>query len=253
MLLRLIRKLALYTTEIQEAGLFAFMFDSRIYTTFCGSPLYFVMLPFVGVLLTITSIINGYRLVRASNKNFDSWFGFITSVGCALLASIALYGTALSTAYEFTFAVGPWLFLGSVVLAFFHQSLMLGLNAYRVYECIKGSAQQMNYVQASFNNLFMLGFLTAVTGAIIFVMLSPAAPALGSVFALAAASFTLINIGWRILPHNWKLFIKEVLLLGKPDELRPQPEVSNSLQVDSILNLKNAVESTATAFFRFND
>ena len=105
------------------------MADSRIYLAFCG---YTLILYYVaddrGVLLTFLAVINGYKLAKASNKNFDKWFQFIISAACAVLASVSLYGTALSTAYDMAFLAGPWYFFSSIVLASFHQLVMLGLN-----------------------------------------------------------------------------------------------------------------------------
>lgn len=219
MLIRWIQRAVLHIKEIQDAGLFALMADSRIFIAFNGSPLYFVMLPFLGFLLTVMAVINGYYLAKSANKNFDKWFGFITSAICALLASISLYGAALATAYEFSFAAGPWFFLSSVVLVSLHQMVMLGLNSYRAYESLKGSVQRMHYIQAIINNLFNLGLAAAITGSIFFVMLFPVAPVLGSAFALTAVALTLLNMAWRLLPSNWKQMIKNILFLGKPESL----------------------------------
>ncbi|CEG56485.1 hypothetical protein [Legionella fallonii] len=237
MLVRLIQKLALYTKEVQDTVLFGLMSDSQLFSALSASPILYTMLPFIGILMTITAIINGYHLAKASNKNFDQWFNFITSVGCAILASISLYGAALAAIYDFTFVAGPWFFFGSSALAFMHQSVMFGLNLYRAYESLSGSAQRMHYVQAALNNLFMMGLLTAVIGAVTFVMLFPAvAPALGSVFALTAVAFTLLDIAWRVIPHNWKLFIKGLLFLGKPESTLPQAEVANAPELVSTLD-----------------
>jgi hypothetical protein len=104
-----------------------------------------------------------------------------------------------------------------VVLAFSHQLVMLGLNGYRAYEALRDTSQRMHYIQAALNNLFNLGLLTGIVGAVVFVMLTPIAPFVGSVCALTAVSFTLANMVWRVLPHNWKLSIKGFLYLGKPE------------------------------------
>lgn len=219
----LFQKAVLYIKEIQEAGLFALMANSRIFIIFSFTPLYYVMLPFIGLLVTVLAVMNGYHLAQASNKNFDKWFGFISSTTCAVLASVSLYGAALSTVYGVAFLAGPWFFLSSVVLASCHQLVMLVLNGYRAYESSEGSSQRMHYIQAALNNLFILGLLTAAVGTVAFVMLFPIAPILGTVFALTAASLTLVNILWRILPHNWKQSIKGLLHLGKPELLEQEP------------------------------
>ncbi len=238
MLVRLIQKFASYTKEVQDTILFGLMSDARLFSALSASPILYVTMPFIGILMTITAIINGYRLAKASNKNFDQWFNFLTSLGCAILASISLYGGAIAGVYDFTFAAGPWLFFASSALAFFHQTVMLGLNAYRAYESPSGSAQRMHYVQAAVNNLFLMGLLTAVLGALTFVMLFPAvAPALGSALALTAVGFTLAHIAWNVLPHNWKLFIKGLLFLGKPEATpTPQDEIVNTPELEGALN-----------------
>ncbi len=230
MSVRWVQRAVQYIKEIQEVGFFALMSDSRIFMFFTGTPLYYVMLPFMSFLLTVSALINGYHLLKARNKNLDQWFGFITSAICAILASISFYGSAIATAYSLSFVAGPWFFLGSVLVAAFHQLTMLGLNGYRAYESPQGSAQRMHYIQAALNNLFALGLLTAVVGAVAFVMLFPIAPAVGSAFALTAVAFTLLNILWRFIPHNWKLSIKELLYLGKPEATeREQPAISSEL------------------------
>ncbi|MCL9684375.1 hypothetical protein [Legionella maioricensis] len=230
MSVRWIQRAVQYVKEVQDVGFFALMSDSRIFMFFTGTPLYYVMFPFMGFLLTISALFNGYHLAKARNKNLDQWFGFITSAVCAVLASISLYGAAISTAYGLSFAAGPWFFFSSVLVAAFHQLAMLGLNGYRAYESLQGSAQRMHYIQAVINNLFVLGLLTAVVGAVAFVMLFPVAPAVGSAFALTAVTFTLLNILWRFTPHNWKLSIKGLLHLGKPEPIeQEQPTESSEL------------------------
>ena len=213
----IVQRAVLYIKEIQEVGLFAVMADSRLFMAFGGSPLYYVMLPFIGLLSSVLAVINGYQLAKASNKNFDKWFGFVVSAICAVLASVSLYGAALSTAYGLAFAAGPWFFLASVSLAFCHQLVMLGLNGYRAYESFKGSSQRMHYIQAALNNLFNLGLLTGVIGAVVFVMLSPIAPLVGSICAITAVTFTFTNIVWRVLPPSWKRTIKGLFYLEKPE------------------------------------
>ncbi|MDI1351733.1 MAG: hypothetical protein PSV35_03035, partial [bacterium] len=53
-------------------------------------------------------------------------------------------------------------------------------------------------------------------GAVVFVMLTPIAPAVGSAFALTAVVLTGVNLLWRMIPYNWKQAIKHALHLGKP-------------------------------------
>ncbi|KTD51179.1 hypothetical protein [Legionella quateirensis] len=216
MVLGIVQKAIAYTKEVQDIGLFGVMADSRLFAAFSGSPFYYVMLPFIGILLTLSAAISGYQLALAENKNFDKWFGFIMSGVGAVLASVSLYGSVIASALNLTFAAGPWLFLSSVVLAGLHQGIMLGINAYRAYESLSGSVQRMHYIQASLNNAFILGLLTAVSGAITFVMLTPVAPVLGTACALTALLITGVNLVWRMIPHNWKLSIKEFFHLNKP-------------------------------------
>ncbi|BCA95849.1 hypothetical protein TUM19329_22100 [Legionella antarctica] len=229
MSVRWIQKAVQYIKEIQDVGFFALMADSRIFMFFTGTPLYYVMLPFMGLLLTVTALINGYNLLKARNKNLDQWFGFIISAVCAVLASISLYGAAISTAYGLSFLAGPWFFFSSVLVAAFHQLAMLGLNGYRAYESPQGSAQRMHYIQAALNNLVVLSLLAAVVGAVAFVMLFPVAPAVGSAFALTAVACTVLNILWRFIPHNWKLSVKGLLGLGKPEATEQEPTESSEL------------------------
>ncbi|MGL5742058.1 MAG: hypothetical protein ACRCXC_05670 [Legionella sp.] len=91
-------------------ALFATMIKVEWATAFSASPLYYVMLPFIGLLLTLSALINGYHLAKASNRNFDLWFLFVASVVCAALASVSLYGSAIAMALGFSFAAGPCFF-----------------------------------------------------------------------------------------------------------------------------------------------
>lgn len=219
-----IQKVVAYVKQVQDIALFATMADSRWYAAFGASPLFFVMLPFIGLLMTINALVNSYHLVQALNKNIDTWFSFIASALCAGLASISLYGGAISVFMGASFATGPWFFFSSLMVALTHQSLMLGINFYRAYESLPGSSQRMHHLQAALNNLFIFGLLAAITGSVVFIMLFPAvAPAVGVVCAMAAVGFTVLDILWRALPHNFKLAIKGALHLGKPDLTQVHP------------------------------
>lgn len=74
-----------YIRETQEVALFSTMADTRWYSAFGGSPLFFIMLPFIGILLTLNALMNAYKLIQASNKNLDKWFNLIISATCAFL------------------------------------------------------------------------------------------------------------------------------------------------------------------------
>jgi hypothetical protein len=245
----MLQKAVLYIKETQDIGLFGVMADSRWFAAFSGSPFFFVMLPFIGILLTVLAAINGYQLAIAENKNFDKWFGFAISGVCAALASISLYGAVIATSLGVAFAAGPWFFLGSVVLAGIHQGVMLGLNLYRAYESLSGSSQRMHYIQAALNNSFILSLLTAISGAAIFVMLTPVAPIVGSACAIAAVAITGINMLWRLIPHNWKLSIKEYLHLGKPDLVLNEEQIHLSIKSYNVASFHSPLISSHTRLF----
>lgn len=218
MFLKFFRKALANIREVFDMGLFAMMSDEDIFYIFNGSPLFFVLLPVLGFLITLQALVNGYELLKAANKNFDKWLGFIVSTLCAALASISLYGAAASAYFELNFAIGPWFFLASIGVALAHQLAMMGVNLYRVFESLPNSSQRAHYIQAVLNNLFTSGLLAFVAGAVAFVMISPVAPAFGAACALTVVGFTAASILWRIIPHNWKLGIKAVFGLGKPNE-----------------------------------
>lgn len=207
-----------YIRETQEVALFSTMADTRWYSAFGGSPLFFIMLPFIGILLTINALLNVYKLTKAYNKNLDQWLNLIISVSCAVLASISLYGAVLSAFLGVSFAAGPWFFLSSLSLAFTHQTVMMGINFYRAYESWSDRSQRMHYVQAALNNLFVLGLLSAAVGSVLFIMLFPSiAPTLGIACAMSAATLTLFDMMWHTLPHNGKVWIKGAFHLGKAE------------------------------------
>lgn len=215
-----LQKAITYIRETQEIALFITMADTRLSAMFRISPLFYITLPFIGFLLTVNAIINGYKLAKASNRNFDQWSLFLTSAVCAVLASISLYGAALSKLFSFSFAAGPWFFFSSLALSLGHQLVMLALNSYRAYESPQNSTQRMHYVQAAFNNLFVISFLAAALGAVVFALLFPIVPALGTVFSLAAVVFTGVDILWRMIPHEIKKSIKGWFYLSKPNVIQ---------------------------------
>ena len=135
------------------------------------------------------------------------------------------------------FAAGPG-FPGFVAAATFHQLVMLGLNAYRMIENPDDSDQMRHYTQAVFNNLFSLGLLTAVTGAVVFVMISPVAPAVGSACALTAVFFTSLNIVWRIIPTPWKDYLKGHFELANTNDLGEE----ESLELVELVSESPALE-----------
>ncbi|KTD78392.1 hypothetical protein [Legionella waltersii] len=211
MITGMLRKGILYIKGIQDVGLFATMGYSKWFAAFTGTPLFYVMLPFIGVLMTFLAIINAYELATSNNKNFDAWFNFIFSVIAATCASVSLYGTAIATAMGITFAAGPWFFLAGVLSGAIHQSVMLALNLYRAYESRDELAQRSHFIQSALNNLFILGLLLAITGAITFVLLTPIAPIVGSICAFTAVSLTTADIFWHLTPTVWKNYIKNKL------------------------------------------
>ncbi len=218
MLVNELQKAITYIRETQEVALFSTMADTRWYSAFGGSPLFFIMLPFIGLLLTINALINAYKLAKANNKNLDQWLNLTVSATCAVLASISLYGAVVSALLGVSFAAGAWFFLSSLSLAFTHQLVMMGINFYRAYESFLDRSQRMHHVQAAINNIFVLGILSAAVGSVLFVMLFPTvAPALGMACALSAATLTLFDMMWHTLPHNGKAWIKGMLYLGKSE------------------------------------
>lgn len=215
------QKAVTYIKEVMDIGLFAVMSDAEIFLIFSGSPLSYVLLPMLAILFTILTLINGYDLFKANNKNIDKVLGFIVSVLCCALTSASLYGAVIANVLDLTFSAGPWLFLTSISLALAHQVLMTGLNAFRAYESLKGSVQRMHYIQAVFRNVLNVILIAVVTAAVVFVMLTPIAPAIGSACALVAAALTGVNILWRVLPDRWKDVLKGITGFAKPT-----PEIS---------------------------
>lgn len=237
MLLKLFKRGVSYVKDLHEMILFGIMSHEELFFIFKATPVFYVMLPMIGLLFTVQAVVKGYELYKTSKKSFDQWFDFISSATSATLTSISLYGTVAATYLGLNFAMGPWLFLASVGVAFTHQITMMSLNAARAYKSIRGSAEGMHYVQASINNGFNLAMITAAIGALIFVMLTPAAPMIGTVCALTAVGLTAVNILWSLLPGNWKRSVKELLGLGKP-KLELKLERSSLLELTpKLINL----------------
>lgn len=236
MLSTMFKKAILYVKEVQDLGLFAAMANSQIYQLLIASSLYFVMLPFLGLLMTVLTLIDAYRLAKASNQNFDKWSSFIISSICTVCASVSLYGTAASLIWGFSFAAGPWLFLSSLLVGLSQQLFMLGLSVYRAYESARDPVQRLHYIQAVWQHAFITGLVIAITGAVVFLLLTPAAPLIGSISACTAIALTGMNMLWRVIPYHWKQAIKGQLNLGKP-QVTEQPLVIDNLQLDDHLNV----------------
>ncbi|WP_454783122.1 hypothetical protein [Legionella sp. WA2022007384] len=211
------QKAITYIRETQEIALFATMADARLSAAFSVSPLFYIILPFIGFLLTVNALINGYQLTKASNRNVDKWSLFATSAVCAVLASVSLYGAAISKILDFSFAAGPWFFFSSLLVALTHQLMMFGLNLYRAFESPKDSIQRMHYKQAALSNAFAMAFLSSALGAVVFALLFPIAPVVGTVFSITAVLFTGVDLLWRMAPYSVKQLIKGWLHLSKPD------------------------------------
>lgn len=219
MSVREFQKAVTYVREAQEIALFATMTDAQWSIAFRASPLFYIILPFTAFLLTINALLSAYALKKAGNKNLDQWFNAISSGLCAILASISLYGAALSVLLGVNFTIGPWFFFASLLVAMTHQAALLILSFYRASESTKESVQQMHHVQAAMSHLFALCLLSAALSSVLFVMLFPvAAPALGAASAMLAVACTVCDLCWHVFPHNWKLAIKGALYLGKPEE-----------------------------------
>lgn len=211
-----IRKVTMYVKDSQDFGLFTFMSSPRLLTFFAASPLYIVMLPFIGVLNTVLALLNGVELAGSSNKNFDRSLKFVVSTLCALLSSVSLYGNAIAKACGFAFPIAPWFFFSSLTVAASFQALMFAVNMYRAYESPTSSQQRMHHLQAALNNLFLATNLIFAMGAVFFVLIMPAIPYIGMVCAIATVSMMALNVLWRLSPYSWKQAIKSFLHLGKP-------------------------------------
>ncbi|KTD73592.1 hypothetical protein [Legionella tucsonensis] len=225
-----------YIREAQEIALFITLADARLSAIFRISPLFYIMLPFIGFLLTVNALINGYYLAKASNHNFDRWFLFTTSAACAVLASISLYGAAISMALGYSFAAAPWFLISSLIVAWGHQLVMLSLNLYRAFESPPNSIQRMHYIQAALSNLFTMTLLASALAAVVFTLLFPIAPAVGTLFALTAVLFTGLDILWRIAPYSLKQTIKGWFHLSKPDVT--QDAIASQEEILKLKNLK---------------
>lgn len=233
MLVNVLKKAVAYIKEIQDVGLFMTMSNSRWYASFSGSPLFYVMFPFIGILFTVSALINVYQFSTAYNKNFDKLFELIISALCAVLASASLLGAVIAASTGTVFIAGPWLFLASASVALASQLFMAALTGYRAFESSKHSAQRMHYIQAALNHLFTSMLLTAVIGCVTFVMLSSVAPLFGIACAFGAIALSVTSIIWRLLPVNYKIIIKDLLGLAKPtpeDELNVQINLSKTTE-----------------------
>ncbi|HHF7380603.1 TPA: hypothetical protein ACPSKF_001106, partial [Legionella anisa] len=225
-----------YLREAQEIALFTILADARLSAIFRTSPLFYITLPFIGFLLTVNALINGYRLAKASNRNLDRWFLFAASAVCAVLASTALYGAAIAMAFGYSFTAAPWFFTSSLIVAWGHQFVMFGLNLYRAFESPPNSIQRMHYIQAALSNLFAMTLLASALGAVVFTLLFPIAPAVGTLFALTAVFLTGLDILWHVAPHALKRTIKGWFHLSKPDVA--QDAIANQEEILKLKNLK---------------
>lgn len=256
MAFNIIQKAVRYTKQVQDVGLFGTMVKSRWFLAFAGSPLYYVMLPLIGILMTVLAIMDGYNLAKDPNRNFDKWFGFIVSVISAACASVSLYGAVIATYLGVSFVAGPWIFFSSLIVASVHQLVMLGIHLFRAYNLPNNSPQHRHNIEAAINNILVISLLVAALGAVTLVMLFPIAPVIASVFASAVVVLTVLDVVWQIAPENWRLLVKE-FILGKP-ELVLQTISHGPLKYDIKLEVEpmdvhKLIAANHTSFFSTTD
>lgn len=232
-----VQKAVTYIREINEIGLYATMIDSRLFTYFKISPVFYIVLPFLAVLLSINALITGIQLVQADNKNLDRLIRLLSSLISAVLASCSLYGAAFSMITGYTFAAGPWFFLSSLLVVMAHQFIIMGINIKRFRDASHNSVQKYHYLQEIVNTFYVLCVLGSALGATVFVMFLPAAfPLIGATFSVLTILLIAIGIGWRIIPENWKILTKNSFNLTPPET---EPSIIN---VDDLLAEAAAVQ-----------
>lgn len=243
----MIKRAVIYIKEVQDINFFSIMANSRLFSEFTGSPQFFVMLPLMSIWLTVIALIDTYNLAIASNKNLDKWLHFIVSGTCAILSSISIYGSIVSALLGVTFAASSWLFFSSVLVGCLHQTVLLCLNLIRAFESPKHTIQRMHYLQAAINNGFYALLMCSILGGVVFTMLSPVAPVVGSTLAITAVVLTIIDILWQLLPPLYKAAVKNFFYVGKPEMKHQIPEN----QVELVQTLKSSKTIDSDTHFRF--
>lgn len=221
-------KVILYLREIQELALFTIMANKRWFMAFGSSPLFFVMMPSIAVLFTLSTMLDGIRLSEAENKNIDKCLPFAIAVICTILSSISLYGAVIAKLMGVLFPQGAMFFYSSMLLAAMGQATLLVINTRRVVESDLGSLERHYFLQSALSNLFNLAILVAALAAVYAVLLFPAASQFGSAYALTVVVFSAANMLWQILPKPWKSSIKNTLAISETVEepVAPSPIVS---------------------------
>ncbi len=204
------RSFFLYVKEPLEELMYGSMLRRPWFLALGASPFYLVMMPMFSFVLICLAAVDVYELIKAKDKNLDLWLNAIVGSLCASLATTSIALLEISLLTGTTFAIGPWIFLSSVVVFSANALFQTGLNLWRACHSPSGSQKQLNFIQSTINWAFILATVTAVIGCVVFVILFPEISATAGVACAATAvTLTTASLLWRMTPSVIKSNIKQ--------------------------------------------
>jgi|GEM_PF-6510887 len=198
--------------------LFLEMSNAQWIMAFNASPVSLGILPILATSMLVISAIQIYQFYKQKNKSVDGWINTIGGTLASVLANISIYGGIVAVWAGVSFAAGPWIFLAAASVGLVNQAVMFALHMKRAIQSPENSVQRMEHVQATIHHALMLIMCAVIVTSVVFVMLTPAAPMVGTVFSLLVVSLIAAAMIWRCLPHERKLAIKAFFGMGKPEE-----------------------------------
>ncbi|OGO92637.1 MAG: hypothetical protein A3F10_00300 [Coxiella sp. RIFCSPHIGHO2_12_FULL_42_15] len=204
------RKYAHLVKESAESVLFIFLANKQFFEYFNHSLLHVILMPILGVALTVDAIIESTAFYRNQNKNFGAIVNLTTTWVAAALVDTVVVGTlALSS-----FALGPYLFLAALGAMMLRTLTNLSTNIQK-YKRETDPNLKKSYAQAAALNLVSAIGISLITVFVIGVMISPIAPMATMGLGIAASLFTVLLVAWKLVPTSFRHSIKSCHSLFK--------------------------------------
>jgi hypothetical protein len=226
---------ALATKEATETAVFSLYSTTSWRNLLLNTPLQFFLMPFIGIGLLINGAAESYSLYKARNRSFDAILNTLVANISAILGGIAITGSLSFFALNLgAFALGPYCFAGGMLLGGTHQFYNTFLHLIRAFKAPPDSEERQSLQQKAFHHGFNT-ILVGVTVALIFALfLSPAGPAAILGLSIAATGFTLISLGWKVMPSSIKEPLKIRVGFTQPEEqslsqtITPQSKITSA-------------------------
>lgn len=193
-------------------------------SAFNASPLSVVVNMLIATPLLVLAVTQLYALYKEKNRSLELWLNTIGLLIAAIASNIAIYSMTLTAWAGLSFAAGPWIFFGTMMLGVVQQISLFVVHAVKAYQAPENSVLRRHHQQAMFEHARMLALAGTSLIAVVFAMFTPAAPVVATVFAALTVSLLVASIVWSLLPHERKLQVKAFFGFEKPCQEDEQPE-----------------------------